>query len=188
MENIIFLLLLFSCGGIVHMSSNYILHMSSNYILHMLHESYDGLYSLWDPTSLKYIQYICILFSVLKSCTLLTDDGLHDWNMWHILTKLIKLCCGWQQYICQYWYDMPQWDEFYTEAENIHYTHLLLNLGWTVHSICIIQICYSILGGLYILYSLHKSAIKFGVHCTCYVHYIHLLNLGWSVSIFFLYL
>jgi len=38
LKNIIFLLLLFCCGGIFH--------MSSNYILHMLHESYDGLYSL----------------------------------------------------------------------------------------------------------------------------------------------
>lgn len=73
LENIIFPLLLFSCGGIVH--------MSSNYILHMLHGSYNGLYNLWDLTSLKYIHYICILFLVLKSCILMADDGLHDWNM-----------------------------------------------------------------------------------------------------------
>ena len=73
LENIIFPLLLFSCGGIVH--------MSSNYILHMLHGTYNGLYNLWDLTSLKYIQYICILFLVLKSCILMAGDGLHDWNM-----------------------------------------------------------------------------------------------------------
>jgi len=29
-------------------------------------------------------------------------DGLSETNMYPLLAKLITLCCGWRQYVCQY--------------------------------------------------------------------------------------
>ena len=38
--------------------------------------------------------YICILFWILKSCIQMPEDGHYNWNMYHILTRLIKFVMG----------------------------------------------------------------------------------------------